>query len=164
MRGLCFPRLCDLDWARTLSGPGREHCGGSLGRFGVPALQARARAAFYSTNPAWLGNPHPPPTALRPSANACPYCPSVSSSVEWRYGRCSACGAALSRGEKERRGLRAGCGLSNGNSPFCGSGRGSSPDPPCPHVFTFLNGLFSSWVPTCPQPPSPDQPDSKHKH
>lgn len=71
MRGLCFPRLCDLDWARTLSGPGREHCGGSLGRFGVPALQARARAAFYSTNPAWLGNPHASSTHCSATFSEC---------------------------------------------------------------------------------------------
>lgn len=57
MRGLCFSGLCDLDWARTLSGPGLERCGGSQGLFGVPAFQAPARAAFGSRNPAWLGDP-----------------------------------------------------------------------------------------------------------
>lgn len=116
MRALCFPGLCDPDWALTLSGPGLEHCGGSRGPFGVPAFQAPARAAFRSRNPACLGDPIPPPTALRPSANACPYCASVSSSVEWRRGRRSACGAALSGEEKGKAGLRAGYGLSNGNS------------------------------------------------
>lgn len=162
MRGLCFPGLCDLDWARTLSGPGREHCGGSRGPFGVPAFQAASRAAFRSRNRGWLGDPIPPPTALRPSANACPYCASVSSSVEWRYGRRSACGAALSGGQRERTWCRLWA--EQWTQSLCGSGRGPSPVPPCPLVFMFLNGISSSRVPACPQPPSPDQPASKHKH
>lgn len=45
-RGLRFPGLCDLDWPRTLSGPGREHCGGSRGPFGVRAFLAPAGGRF----------------------------------------------------------------------------------------------------------------------
>lgn len=110
MQGLCFPGLCDLDWARTLSGPGLEHCGGSLGPFGVPAFQALALAAFCSRGSCLAGRPD---SSTHCSATFSECLPLLRLSfLICRMERWSPLSQPLARplaeGRGERRGLRAG--------------------------------------------------------